>query len=562
MHKISLPPLLLALAMTGAAAAQSGGNPEVASTELAFAAVWPETGASTFHRAAPARIGDDPLLDAVVLRTRTDAEQAVTHAVYLQNPSRYDFSLPLGGPALDVAVLPGAAPGGRAGALVLHAGGLALYTAANGSQVPTLRTDVQAPAWAGAQRLWVATAADGVAWALALDAAGTSLLRATWAAGSFTLKTSVAVPPGVTDIVDLQWDGAGNRVLAMLADSYVYLFDFAGNVLGYAPVSAAPPGGARNRIAVSRGVAGGGVPGALRDLLVIYSHWFGSFHALVMNQDVPAQWVALGTCAARDLVTADRDGDGLGDLLLAEAGACSVRLLRRSAGAAPCFDPAALPLRYDHSALPADTLDLLLAGDFDADGDADLIGLQSERIAPPQPARRVTLFDARIAGRPSGVAVEDYEPPLAGEEVHIQVAVGAPDPLPPLGPGEQLRVRVEVWVKPNAGAHFDAERWNLFDQPHDGSRVQFSFRQEEIEGFDPATFVLQMHVHFAVIEAGGGTRRYGSSLHHFAGSYQIADPMHNLAMVERGEIGNPGGGDGNATGNTGGNRPPGDGQTP
>lgn len=560
MHTLTLPSLL---AMAGALAAQSGGDPDVAATELAFAAAWPEDGTTTFARVAAGCIGDDPLLDAVALRVRTQSEQVMaTEAVYLQNPSRFDYTLPLGGPAVDVAVLPGAA-GDRSGALVLHATGLALYTAPCASQVPVLRTDVQAPAWAGAQRLWVVTGAGGTPWVLAVDAAGTSLLRATWNGSAFAQMAPVGVPPGVEAIVALQWDGAGNRLLALLAGDYVFLCDFALNVVGYTPVSAGPPGGARNRIAVSRGLPGAGVPGPLRDLLVVYSHWFGSFHALVMNADVPAQWVALGNCAACDLVATDRNGDGLDDLALAEVGANSIRLLTRAPNAAPCFDPAGLPTRCGFESLPAGPVDLLVAGDFDSDGDQDLIGLQSASASPPRPATRVTLFDARVAGRPSAIEVVDYEPPGPGDDVHLEVEVGAPAALPPLGPGDQLRVRLEAWVCPNENfAGVVAERHTYLEREHTTLPLDLWIRQEEVPGFDPDTFVVHLHVHFVVVEAGGPVRRYGSSLHYFSGSFEIADPLHEQAMSERGLAGNPGGGDGNATGNTGGNGPPGDAQTP
>ena len=368
---------------------------------------------------------DDETSDLLVLQG--------VEAEFLMNPSvpTPDWLTSLTGDAVnDMAVLPGAGPGGRDLALTIGATGLLSHAWDPASTSGFTTSTMRAGSWIGGTLLEVIDEGETCVIA-ALSAGGNKLLRTRIDGGQMTDLPPLAVPTGLQDIEGIDWDGTGGVEVALqIANLGFFVVDDLGGIVGSFPTL-----GVDERMTVSRS----SVPGE-RDLLMAYA-FDSNIQSYVLLGGCAEQYtnvVVSGDLGAYDMCAFDANEDGREDvvLLLREieaAGEVLSEALVYSRSGAFALDPVVLE-RVSTADLGGESAtDMSVAmdvADFDNDGDEDLAFVSAEgralriwhsdaidegaQIGRSQ-ALQVTLYDGEGGAGP-GSAVIDFniEPPTAG----------------------------------------------------------------------------------------------------------------------------------------------------
>lgn len=428
----SAPLLALFLALTQGAAQTKLPTDEPFATNLAV-------GPGTFFKALTGRIGDDQYLDAVAMLN--------DNALYLQDPVQHNVAVPLLGECIDAAVLRGANGATRDPVVVLDDQGLHVFACAVGEQDPTAGAIITQ--WAGAQCVWSGTNAAGQALALGIGAGGTSLLRWKWQAGTLVQAAApLSVPTGITKVMTANYDGTGEVELVLQMGGLFYVLSWSGAIL-QALVLDSPVG---NCVTVSRG---NGTQAWQRDLVVVCGVYGGQRQLVGWNSSLIAPIISVNDLAVTDIAAANLDATGglnLDEILLADGASVSrVHVIRR-------VDTLAMLQRNNEyfagvtgSIRPAAKVDCVLGGDFDNDGDGDVLAFQSTstrqvlQVLPGivAPASRPILDVPR-----SSVAFDEQAGTLS-----MTLIANLPPLVPWRGDGSTTELECAFWFRPAFGTY-------------------------------------------------------------------------------------------------------------
>ena len=213
-------------------------------------------------------------------------------------PAAFDVVYPMGLSALDLSVVPGAAPGGADAIATVGPAGLlqSHYVGGDPAQL-FVHTVVAVGGWTGATRVLVPR--DDSTHFVGVDAAGTGLLVFDGASTG-----NISLPGAMRDLVLLDWDGDGVDEVFLVLDSRVLVLERDGTTL----FQRTQP----NTEAFAARVAG---DPADRVAYVVTPQ--GGSEQLLFTLDASAiePPVSLGSFDVGSLVAGDVDGDGAEDLV-------------------------------------------------------------------------------------------------------------------------------------------------------------------------------------------------------------------------------------------------------
>jgi hypothetical protein len=409
---------------------------------------------ATYLRASTGRIGIDPYLDTVALVE----DEGVRSAVYLQDPTQHNVvqEIAAGTDVIDVAVLNGANGADRDPILVLRSSGLQIQECATGvnSQLPVARPVLAS--WAGAQGVWSGYRATGRPVALGLGLGGRTITKWDWTAGNLVKQSNdITVPTGITKMMTVDFDGTGEVEIVVLYPSVLYVLSWTGTVLQYLPFT----GNGNVHMTVSRGT--GPAPHG-RDLVVacgevllpsnqVPQHTLFAFHATQLN--VLPMTIPVGDLTAADGPTLD----GLEDIVIADGLDSRFHVFKRTLGPALVNSVPTMLQGVVHDQERENApMRKVVGGDFDNDGDGDLLGLQNLQSAQvtqmvfgrTAPLSRVQFLcdyehvsDGRWNDRPSSFAT-------------FSVPLQLPNLQPWLSTGHTMSLEVTTWFRPNMGVGY------------------------------------------------------------------------------------------------------------
>ncbi|HEX5053417.1 MAG TPA: FG-GAP-like repeat-containing protein [Planctomycetota bacterium] len=505
----------LTLFLSPSVRAQGPLGPGDLGAETRMSPILEEQESAHYARAMQGHVGDDADLDVVV----RDVAPAAPRVLYLPNPAKYCVvcqvapspnSTPPNSLPVDAAVLHGAGPGGRDAILVLKAQGLEWWDAGPGEQAVTLRSTNTDADFQGAQRLWTAAGPGGAPCVFALDAAGTSVVRWQWSAGAgLTRLPALGTAMGAVNVLTMDYDNDGDVEVVMQLGDLVVVMDWETQVVQAWFVFPQPiggqqaPAGTQNFIAVSRGHAS--QVASERDLLVAYGYYFQSVPALsefklfALNS-VAANFISLGdTAPATAITTYDHDGDGYEEVVLACDKDSKARVVVRVAAASLFSSTAQFHYMLVGPAREGGAIDAICAGDFDGDGDGDLVGLQSAHCY-----LHTVFGNVGPSSRVVAVQVQEQEVAIEGGNLTLPL-----EPLYPPGwealaaPGETIDVECVGWLRGSATSPIEQVASLYARQPAvEGEPVTLQGPVDGLEG----GWSVELHVRL-IVSGPGGERR-------------------------------------------------------
>lgn len=396
-------------------------------------------------------------------------------------PGQYQSVFELQTQTRDVAALPG---GG--GFAALTPSGLFVMTDYEAGTFDVQRVVSGAP-WSTALRLVLGDAdGDGSLDAVALDADESTLLLRKDISGAQGATSSFTLPHAVLDFLVLEWGGA--PAVAALTRGGLYIRSWDG-----APLDEFVGGVfASGRLAAYRD------SGSSEDRLACLYRAGGSDYLGVTDAGGAVDLVALGDIGAYHVVAGDVDGDGLGDLLVAQRVNHYVALFPGQGGADP-FGPI-VPVDLGLGALPASgqAADLVLA-DFTNDGDLDLytyVAAAGAYVLLENGSR-----DSAVESPAIGEGTYFYSESLTQGQLSVQVTSTDDLAFTP------THIELVVWTQDDLEGTVDAVALEHASFPLDASgtaTVQFSMSEpsletEKIYHLDVRAVALQGH---QVVEAG------------------------------------------------------------
>lgn len=550
----TFPPTLVFTVLAAAAAAQVA--PQV---EHKLAVELPSYAqGNAYLRCEPARIGDDPVPDAVVLFERG----GVREVGFLLAPAQFTVLVPVASDVRDAAVLPGHGTAGDDVILVLDDDGLHWFDCEPGQHVPTERVDHFDPSFAGCDCLGVGTNANGDHRLFAASDTSATVRRSLWS-GAWQDAGDLIAVSGATQILTLDWDGVGEHEVVLRFGAQVYVLTWEGAAFWTFPFPAAPSG--RDLLCVLPG--GNGEP----DLLAAYG-WLPSpapsgppsVHALLVQRAGLAWIEPFGVQPMASIACGDTDGDGRPDLLLGDATGSQVFRVRREAMSAGAGQPIAAAGSYalvQGAQRPNGGVDALSALDFDGDGDTDLVGLQSQHqlhhflAGGVAPSRRLAEVD--VVGLP--------EPVLSAEgwSLQMKLVFTLPDGWEtiPIEAGECLALDANCWVQTSAEAPLPAVPQFFTERIDVGAVPEWLELELAGDTIDPDTWQAWIQVRLSVVGP-TGARMLPPLLLHYTPDYGLAEVRHYTQLADElgasGHLPGKDGGDGSTVGGGDPNREPGE----
>lgn len=500
----------------------------------------------TFVTSTVARLGDDPAPDCLVVRQQNGR----LDACYMPGPAECTMLVTVAADIRDACVLVGAGPDGRDAVLVLDDSGLRWFECGEGAQMPAERLDLFDDSWASCDRIWALRNEGSVAWLFGASDTEPEIRRRK-VSGTWGTDDVLPVPAGATQIETLDWDGAGDHEIVVRYGALVYLLRWDGEVLDGWQFPTPPPGG---HSLLSVIPASGGE----RDLLAMFGFMPGGsggpaagYYLLVQRQGI-AWMLGYGANAAASMAAADMNGDGLVDLVLGDASGAFVRVVNRVGTGGAVVPPVSLGPTHALVAgpdRPSGSVDTLAATDFDGDGDADLVGLQS--------TNGLGYFVAGGAV-PHRRLPDVFVTPNSMTQTGTTVNLGLQGTLPEgwssvLGMNESAVVDVRIWQQASgAGFIEQVARVGNHTVSIGGQDMEFSTPIHFDSGTVSAASAMYWIYARIVVTGPNGTRRLPATLLHFT-----ADPGLQAQRVlqvhadetgsEEGEGGDRGG-DGNTLG--------------
>ncbi len=386
---------------------------------------------TTFVRATAGRVGPGVDPDLLVVAHSGDSRQAL----YLQDPMQHNVAVVLRNDIVDAVVLP---TGGAVDVVaVLHAEGVDLLRTPLAGTLPETFASL-AGEWSGVQSLWTGGDAAGQPLLFGADASGTRLLRGRLVAGAWQELPALSLPTAGAKVTTMDYDGVGEVEIVLQLGHLVVVLPFDGGT-PLLWLSMLSPDGAPTpepMVTVARGDAASPYR---RDLLLAVGVYFGHNMLLAHNAGASA-FVPIGDgWSFRSLAALPADAHGLGGLGIGDQDAM-VHVVRRVDGPGLVTIPApgdryVLVRGLDR---PSGALSCLCAGDFDGDGDGDVVALQSEgRIL-----HVVAGADSATTRCAATVAVTE----IASDHVDLQLGVPVV-PAVPLAAGESLEFELVGWMQ-------------------------------------------------------------------------------------------------------------------
>lgn len=386
---------------------------------------------TTFVRATAGRVGPGVDPDLLVVAHSGEERQAL----YLQDPMQHNVAVVLRYDIVDAVVLP---TGGAVDVIaVLTAEGVELMRTPLAGSLPETFASLPGE-WSGVQSLWTGGDAAGQPLLFGADASGTRLLRGRFVAGAWQQLPALSLPTAGAKVMTMDYDGVGEVELVLQLGHLVVVLPFDGGtpLLWLSMVS---PDGAPTPeplVTVARGDAASPYR---RDLLLAVGVYFGHNMLLAHNAGASA-FVPIGDgWSFRSIAALRADAHGLGGVGIGDQDAM-VHVVRRVDGPGLVTVPAASDRYVLVRGLdrPSGALSCLCAGDFDGDGDGDVVALQSEgRIL-----HVVAGADSATTRCAATVAVTNS----ASDCVDLQLTVPVV-PAVPLAAGESLEFELVGWMQ-------------------------------------------------------------------------------------------------------------------
>jgi len=504
----------------------------------------PAASGGTFVASMVARLGDDTTPDCLVLRRQNGR----LDVCYMPGPAECSMLVPVATDVRDACVLREAGPDQRDALLVLDATGLRWFECGTAAQMPTEVLERFDATWSTFDRIWSGSEDGSSVWIFGSSPTVAEIRRAKWSDG-WGDEPGLVVPPGATEVLTLDWNGVGSNEVVVRYGSQVYLLDWTGTAFDYFEFPT-PPTGGHSLLGVLP--ASGGQP----DLLAMFGYMPaipggppGGYSLLVQRQGI-AWMLGYGATAAASMTAADVTGDGLVDLVLGDAANSLLHLVKRQAPQTGGFVPPVV-LGGTHALVAGQdrqngSVDALCATDFDGDGDADLVGLQS--------ANRLHHF---VAGgvsphrRLPQVSVERVD--LSNDATSFQMTLNGQ--LPPgwstaLSANESAAVQVRVWLQTAPEAFIEQVA------RVGGHRVDVQPSATSVRTVVPVTrdgaalanaaFWIYTRI---VVTGPNGTRRLPATLLHYTtNSLVFASRALEVSADQTGVSSSEDGGDGNTLG--------------
>ena len=417
---------------------------------------WAPGSTGIFQHAVAIQYTQDKTLDAVVLRS------GEAHLIY--GPARYSVATLVGSGVLDLAVAARSGIGGCDALITAGASGVTVHweDLQNADQAATLSADPFESIAAGA----LSATSNGDLVARGDDPRTLRVfLRGPSGPGDYTETTSIASAFDILDhrIVDVDADGVGE--IAMLTTLGVEVVE-ADGTLG--PVYAhSPSGGCLTLLAE---------PGQVERLAWVRPTFDGTADELTVidsnGATAPLQLGALGTVA---ITSGDFDQDGFDDLAVSYTASRQLLLLE-NLGSSGDFGVAAgqtatVDVHHDPAQPAPENQASPVAGDFDADGDVDLL-FASQSLDSIWLARNEASDHTTQVVQMSSLAYVE----AADLQAYLDDPTGANgwDPnSPPISSDGYLAIRVlpPVATVPAGYDHFDVIVWRRPDESSSGAAI-------------------------------------------------------------------------------------------